>query len=309
MTCSKASFIITTMIHPLKLWKSEEVKNLLQDFFKANFEASGIDMKLAEKILDMSWNAKGSKDLEVDMKEISLVFDEVKSKMRIASHEINPIELVDLSSVNTFLDVGANKFALINYIIKNHPNVRELLAIDVVPMQGTFLNPEICKYYQTDSEATQFPIPDQSVDLIDIQFVLHHFPDQESIERMIENCRKSLKKGGKLVLWEESFEENVNTRELAASNHKLKILTDQTLTERFYRLSEEQRWQFIIANDWIINVGNAHMQWSGMYKKWSEWIVLFEKHGFKLTNQYNLGIRINGKAKQGVHIVGVFEYS
>ncbi|MEP7103868.1 MAG: class I SAM-dependent methyltransferase [Candidatus Dojkabacteria bacterium] len=295
------------MIDPLKIWHTQQVKNLLTDFFKANFAQSGIDESIGQGIVDMSWEARDRKgSLDEKRQVIDQKFQNAKQLVTNKITEANSIDLFDYSNVKTYLDVGANKLDTINYLSTKYSNIEKFIGIDIIPQKGVFLKPDKCVYYQTDPDASEFPIESNSVDLINIQFVFHHFENLDAIKRMLQNCKQALNKGGRLILWEETFVDQVDIDSLCSGNQKINIQTDKEFTKRFYDLTTEQRWEFIIANDWIINVKNPHMPWTGQYYKWSEWKELLSQYSLELNKELNLGLRINGRLKQGVHILGEF---
>jgi len=124
---------------------------------------------------------------------------------------------------------------------------------------------------------------------------------------MLSNCKQLLKRGDKLILWEETFVREIDYKTLLEKNSNINILTNLELTKSLYNLSVEQRWEFIIINDWLINVKNSHMPWTGEYRSWDIWVELLNKYGFNIDYEYNCGLRINGKLKQGVYMMGQFK--
>ncbi|MEI6627170.1 MAG: class I SAM-dependent methyltransferase [bacterium] len=292
--------------HPFAIWKSPEVTDLLVDFFGANFIKAELSKDLAKSLIIKVWENKGTIDAEVLRKEGDVILNEVSKVAKKPSEEKETLDMVDFNGVKTFLDIGANKLATINYYMRKQPEVARFIGVDIVPKRGQFSNLKKGFYYQVDPEAKSFPINNESIDLVNIQFVFHHFPDLESIKRSLAIYKNIVKPNGRLVLWEESFTDNFDLSLVKSNNENLGIKTDQELTERFYQLSEEKRWEFIIANDWLINVNNAHMPWTGQYYAWREWVELLREFGFALEREYNLGLRINGRLKQGVHMMGVF---
>jgi SAM-dependent methyltransferase len=301
--------LTTFMVDPLKIWRSEEVKELLELFYTKNFELSGVDINFAKNIIEKAWAARSLNPEQINEAQLEILklFKLAKSQIKTRVLEKGPLELIDWSGVNTFLDIGANKFDTLNYLAHFHKDIEKLIAVDIIPQQGNFRYPEKSEYYQIDLENGDIPLLENSIDFINIQFVLHHFQDDQAIRKTLESCKKVLKPNGRLLLWEETFVENINIEKLVKVNSKLNIHTDHDLTDKFYKLVDDEKWEFIIINDWIINVGNEHMQWTGLYKKWSEWLVLFFEYGFELKMEYNLGLRSNGKLKQGVPMLGIFE--
>ena len=295
------------MINPLEVWHSPEVKELLADFFKANFKYAGVNDSLAEEIINLSWDTrKKSANVPEMMQLIGQKFEYAKTLVTQDVKEVNSIDIFDYSKVCSYLDVGANKLDTINYLMQEYSNIERFIGIDIIPKRGKFSRPNKGIYYKVTNDAKNFPIKNNSIDLINIQFVLHHFAGIDSIRRMLQNCKQALKKGGRLILWEESFRRDTNIKDLCKKNHQINIRTDETLTQRFYNLDDDQKWEFIIANDWIINIKNPHMPWTGEYYVWDKWVELLKEYGLILRREFNLGLRVNGKLKQGVHIIGEF---
>lgn len=251
------------------------------------------------------WKEKDSQDREILRQECDDIFEKVKNNVKNPPDEIEPIDIFDLNGVATFLDIGADKLSTINYLAERNQKIKKFIAVDIIPQRKEFVDPKRGEYIQITSDTESLPIEDESVDWVNIQFVFHHFRDKEAIERMIVNCRNVLKPGGKLLLWEESFSEKFKLADYIG-NYELGIKTDKWLTEKFFSLDQEKRWELIIANDWLINVNNPQMLWTGQYYKWNEWIETFRKANFQLEKEYNLGLRINGRIKQGVYTLGLF---
>lgn len=291
--------------HPFDIWKSEEVTELLVDFYDANFVKAGLPKDFGKEYVLKVWNNRNTPDREKLRKECDAIMTDAKNKIKNAPDEAEPLDLFDLSGTDTFLDIGANKLSTINYYSKKYDSIKKFIGIDIIPQRNPFDDPSRGIYCEIDSDAKSFPVKNQSADFINIQFALHHFPNLDSIQRILANCQKSIKPDGRLLLWEESFTDTYDTKLVRKNNHS-GIQTDLGLTQRFYDLNEQQRYEFIIANDWLINVNNPHMPWTGQYYDWDEWQTLLSKYGFVMEKQYNLGLRINGRIKQGVHMIGIF---
>jgi len=293
----------------LQQWKSPKVKDLLLKFYEANFIKAGVDPLLANKIIEEAWLLKEKHKVEDVRLKINAIFNIAKTKLKDKSKEINPLDLFDFSNIKTFLDFGANRLDTINFITRKYPYIEKLIAIDVIPQIKPFKDPARSEYYQIDPGLENFPIYDNSVDVINIQFVLHHFPNEDLIHKLFNHCYKALRTDGKLILWEESFEERINLSEVIKTAEENNIDIDENLTKQFYELNESERKEFILANDWLINVNNSHMQWSTEYRSWKEWVELLKEAKFELLRKYNLGLRASGRLKQGVHMTGEFTKS
>lgn len=292
--------------HPLKIWKSEVVTKLLTDFLSANFTKAGIDKNLAEKFITTTWKGKNSIDFEILRKEGDALMMQAKGVVVNQPDESDPLDIINLDGVDSFLDIGANKLATINYYAQRYKQIRQFIGVDVIPQRGVFIEPGKSVYHRVDPEAKSFPVKNESIDVVNVQFVFHHFPDLASIKRSLGICRSIIKPDGRLILWEEAFSKSFDPSLSETNINEIGIKTDRELSRRFYNLDEGKRWEFIVANDWLINVNNPHMPWTGQYYNWREWTELLSEFGFVLEKQYNLGLRVNGRLKQGVHMVGVF---
>lgn len=280
---------------------------LLLDFYKTNFRTAGIPEKIAEELVLSVWQEKGKTDTKILAKKVAAIMLKAKENIRFHVTETELIKLWNLDDVKTVLDVGANRLTAINHFARKFPHIEKLVAVDVIPQKEKFACPEKSSYYEIDPQDGNFPVEDGSIDCINIQFVLHHFESLDSIKKTLEKCQKALRPGGTLMFWEETFQEKTDIDDLIRENDKIGIFTDKGLMEKFYNLDDEKKFEFIIANDWLINIGNAHMQWTGQYKTWEEWVQLLSEYGFTLNKQHNLGLRANGRLKQGVHILGEFK--
>jgi len=293
-------------MEPLNLFKSVEVKNLLLSFYKANFLKAGIDSSLADKIINTIWEQKNSTSFTTLRLEIKQYFEIAKTNTNNHPRERNLLNLLSLNETKTFLDFGANKMTTVNFVARQYPNIEKIFAIDIVPQHGPFKHPDKCIYFQITKNLEFFPFEDKSIDCINIQFVLHHLENVGIVNKLFQQCRRIISNKGKLIIWEESYTFQMPSLDSIKSNNALGTFTDLKLTQIFYSLSEKERLEFIIINDWIINVNNEHIQWWGQIKPWQEWTRLISKYNFNLKNQFNLGLRVGGKLKQGVHMVGEF---
>ncbi len=297
------------MVSPLQIWQSQKVTQLLYEQYFKNFLAAGVANAdtFTDKLVNFTFENK-DKLSEIELLDnISQVFKNVRKLDTLKATEINVFDLFDIGNPKVFLDYGANKLKTTNRIAKKYPNLEKIYATDVViPKEYNFVSPEKFEYLQINPENSKVNLANASVDFINIQFVLHHVLNDKIINQIIQEVFRILKPNGKLLLWEETFENKIDVDQLVEKNNKLGILTDKDLTEKFYNLTKEQRFEYILANDWLINPGNEHMQWTNIYKSFEEWSELFQKHGFKMEKYYNMGLRVNGHVKTGVHVLTMF---
>src|SRR5690606_30894681 len=98
--------------------------------------------------------------------------------------ELRPMQLLSLDSTKHFLDVGANKLRTINECGYDHPNVELLVGVDIVPSTGDMAYPDKTKFIQLGPDYETFPIAEQSMDVANIQFVLHHVENEREITKI-----------------------------------------------------------------------------------------------------------------------------
>jgi SAM-dependent methyltransferase len=285
-----------------------KIKDLLIKFYTANFQKAGANPEIGKRIIEESWD-----NFEIDnhdlKKQINKFF--LEAKTQLSKHrndiEIDPSTLLDYSSVDTFVDYGANKLETINRIGNRVRTINNLVAIDVIPQNNKFKFPVRSKYIQIQEDPIVIPLKNQSVDLINVQYVFHHFKSDEQIDNALREFHRILKPKGRVILWEESFEAAPNVQQLVIQNNNKGIFSDYELTQEFYNLSNSERMDFIFLNDWILNVNNHHMQWTMLYKSWDDWINRLQNSNFRLQSSINFGLRISGQLKKGVQMAGEFE--
>ncbi len=188
--------------HPFEIWQSPEVTELLKDFFVANYTWAGISDVQAEKFVLTAWRGKGIVETEVLRKESAELLLKIKENIINKTTEPEPLSLINLKEVEVFLDIGANRLAAINYFARRYPNVKKFIGVDVIKQNGSFVYPEKGEYHQVLAGSTSFPVETESVDLILIQYSLHHFQTEEEIRNTLNICHELLKPGGRLVLAE-----------------------------------------------------------------------------------------------------------
>lgn len=292
-------------MNPLDEWQSEEVKHLLRDYLFLNFNVSG-NGELVDGLVNYAWENRNKIDHGIIADYINDKINGLKTSLHKDQRESNQIDLVDFSDSYSILDIGSNTLDFVNKIASKHKAVNEIIALDNIPQRSILKYPKRSRYIQYDATSENLPIPEYSLDLVNIRFVVHHIEDLKRIRQLISNSYRVLKPGGKLVFWEESYLENPDVEQMTNENNKLGIFTDADLTSRFHKLDDVAKLEFLLVNDWWMNVNNPHINWTKNYLSWRSWVNLIESIGYKLKNQNYLGLRISGKLKQGVHVVGEF---
>ena len=286
-----------------KEFDSQNVKDLLLDFYSKNFEKAHVSIELAVHIVEIAWDKEI--DVEQKIRQLNRIYKKANTIADRTRVELDLLDLIVLKENSNFLDIGANKLDLVNKLASKHKSVT-FTACDIIPQANEFRFPDRSTYLQINSNQ-QIPILDNSFDVINIKFVLHHLESDSEINFMLSEVNRLLKKDGRLYIWEESFRENIEDIDKTIEiNYSLGILTDYELTQKFQSLSKKEKYQFILVNDWIINAYNKHMPWTNMYKSWEKWIEIFSDKGFYNSKEYNLGLRLNGKVKQGINMLGEF---
>jgi SAM-dependent methyltransferase len=288
-------------------WQSQKVADLLADYYKVNFDYVGSNGSLIREIILEMFKGKDLLSLNAITAGIEYGLKSYKVKKDNLIREKDILEELDLKGVEEFLDIGANNLSTINKLMPINKKIKLFHAIDIIEKKSIFKDESRGRYYKVAQNVNikDFPLEPNTIDFINIRFVLHHFNSLEDITHQLQICFNLLKDGGRLLLWEESFEDEFNA-EIFRKNRAEGLLTDLELTKRLYDLSVAERIEFIQVNDWIINTKNPHMPWTGQYYSWRKWMALFSDAGFKLKGYKNLGLRVNGKLKQGVNIIGEF---
>ncbi len=293
--------------HPFEIWKSKKVLNLLLATWWANFKKTNIDYKVPLKFIQKVRDSKNIEDEEELILEGEGMFKNIKLNLKFASTEINELDLLDFSNIKSFLDIWANKLSTINYFAQKYENIEKFIWVDVIPQNKNFVDKDRSNYYQIDPMKWSTPIEDWTLDCINIQYVFHHAANIDEIKMILSISKKLLKKWWKLILREESFPvEDPDIDLLTKENNSFWIQTNAEYTEKFYNLSTIERREYIIVNDWLINVENRHMQWTGQYRSWKERKKLLSKHWFQLEKERNLWVRVNGHIKWWIHCIGQF---
>jgi hypothetical protein len=291
--------------HPLHHFNNKRVQQLVANYFEQNCVLAGVPSGLGQELIDFVWQQKNKTDFETLRLQSLEKMQPILSSMTTKPTEKNSLYLLDFSQAKTLIDIGANKLAAINFFGNKFPAIEQLIAVDIIPQRRTFHFPTRSKYIQTKPDQKQLPLPNASADVVQFKFVLHHLQSKEHIKEMLSEAHRLLKTGGRLIIWEETFTDNFTQHDLNLAT-QAGIQTDWEMTQQFYQLSNQQRKNFIAVLDWVINVANPHMPWTGQYCSWNEWLSSIKPLGFQLQRKINLGLRLSGKPKQGVHVLGEF---
>lgn len=291
---------------------STEVFNLYSKFLHANVDKSGADKSILEQVLAIV-KTSNITQLQNDGNrriELNSLYKSLTKSSKTGIQEIDPRKIVfkgmDLKNKN-FLDYGSNKFDTIMKL-SNWGYGSNFYACDVVDRTIDEMWTGKIDYKKIQEDSI-LPYDDKFFDVINVQYVLHHIANDESINTLLSEFHRILKDNAKLILWEESFYSHgsFDANGLSIFNNSIGIATDANLTSEFYKLSDEGKFEFILLNDVMINLNNPHMQWDTNYKDRNSWIDLFVRNYFDYKYNFNFGIRNSGSLKQGVNIILYFE--
>ena len=104
-------------------------------------------------------------------------------------------DLVDLTGVETTLDVATGTGLMLRSLLRRHDGLR-LVGVDLSPGMLAVARRELPDAALVLGDAGAVPLPDGSVDLVTCITALHLFPDPGAV---FEECRRVLRPGGRVV--------------------------------------------------------------------------------------------------------------
>lgn len=286
--------------NPLKILEREDVVFALKKHWKANHENLRDPEKFVEDFFAYLSQVRNEDDL--DIRKISKTYNKKLKECRKECADLGRpkdmfLEIIDrqLAEVETILDFGCGKLAFLKELAENNRNIKNMIGVD----------PKSCPALEELDGRIKFQrdmkgIANESVDLAVIKLVLHHLEDDAQIKDIFEGIKKVLRPGGKLVVFEESFPESHYESGNVRDYLRQFGLEASDSTEYFLRLSQEDRINFLFLNDWLMNVQNSYMPWTGFYKSMEEWRGLADAVGFKEVESHFLGAIKRRKRKQGM---------
>lgn len=291
------------------LQRKSEVYKFIRDLWLNNFDGVGFK-NLAQRIFEEVLRKKSFAELKIQIEDI-LNDKRFKKQSRNSRKKgnLNSFQLDILTDylkeAESLLDFGCGKMSLLRQISKgDFSNIKTLAGYD--PKS----NPS---YIDFDPRARFFDklcdLKDQKFDLVTSTFVMHHLTQVE-IQQSFEVIKSCLNPGGKFILIEESFGENMPNRDSINYLAKLGYEINLDLTGRFMEMSREDQMQILFINDVLINYKNLdYIPWTKKYKTISEWKNLAEKSSFIFDKSYFFGFIKKGRLKQGITSMLVFTHS
>jgi SAM-dependent methyltransferase len=316
---------------PLEILDRKEVVLVLKKHWEANHENLAEPEKFVEEFFAYLLEKR---DLDaLDVKEIKKFYNKkLKEHWRDGKNAEKPrdmfLEIIDgnLDGVKTVLDFGCGKLAFLKELAEGNKKIEKLIGVDLKSqpvLDG--LDPRI------EFRRSLMGVEKETVDLAVIKLVLHHLESDEEILEIFKNIKNILRPGGRLIIFEESFPKSCHSeldsesKELFVEKAEiLKQVQDDMLrnikkylrkfnmepsevTEDFLQLPEEDKIYFLFLNDWLMNVQNSYMPWTGQYKSMEGWKKLGEAAGFAEKESHFLGAIKHRKRKQGMTAYMVWE--
>ncbi|MDP8233840.1 MAG: class I SAM-dependent methyltransferase [Candidatus Saelkia tenebricola] len=197
----------------------------------------------------------------------------------------------------TVVDVGCGNNILGKEIAINNPKI-SIIGTDTYDYHEEHglsnLN------FLQQSSPFDIPIGEESVDVIILNATLHHVSPEE-IGEFLNELSRILKPGGKVILVEDTWSENIpfKTEE-----------SDIELTNEFLSLVEQYGEDFakeyLIFNDWYSNI--VVHQWDGMampynFHSMESWQTIFQNQGFTTSETLFFGFLKQTFHKPSVGII------
>lgn len=302
--------------NPLVILKNEAVLGAFKELWANNH----LNLEKPEKFAEDFFDYLQSNYTEVETADPKEILKYYKKKIkehpvRMVSEDFlknTHIELFrdDLARAETVLDFGCGKLAFLKNVALENRSIRKLIGVDFKSRPDLEnIDPRIA-FLPMESE-TKIPAADGSADLVFAKSVLHHIKSEEKILRILAEIKRVLKKGGKFVLFEESFPGGPDAEKIISESRahleKYGLVGADAATEDFFRLSREDKFDFLFLNDWLMNLQNTgYMPWTLQYKSMEDWIALTEQAGFRCAEKHFLGALRKRKRKQGMAGILVF---
>lgn len=293
--------------NPLLILRHEAVLAALKKHWTANHESLARPGEFVESFF--SYLVVQSAQGAVSGVEIKKTYNRMLKEYRAGSPALpKPLDMFvkivseELRGIKNILDFGCGKLALLKEIAENNPDIGELIGVDAFSLPVLEGQDSRIRF-----ERSLEKIENGTVDLAVMKLVTHHLNDVHEAVDVFRNLAMVLRPGGRLVVFEESFPDEdydlSHTKNYLAGFN----LEMSEVTEDFLQLSREEKIEFLFLNDWLMNLQNSYMPWTGLYGSMEEWRLLAESTGLKQQESHFLGAIAHRKRKQGMTAILVFE--
>jgi len=281
--------------NPLEILKSANVLDVLKKHWIINHENLIDPEKFVEDFFAEIKNLDSKRELnKIYQKKLKRYRNE---NLNLAKPEDMFLEIIknDLRKAKTVLDFGCGKLTFLKNMAEKNPDIKKLIGVDLRshPMLKD-IDARIEFFRSLDD------IADTSVDLVIIKLVLHHLDNEEEARIIFKELRRVLKADGKMIILEETFPDAVYSEtEIKKYLAKFNLQLSESTID-FLQLSREDRIEFLFINDWLMNLQNDYMPWTGQYRSIEEWKEMIESIGFVEEYSHFLGAIKHRKRKQGM---------
>jgi len=297
--------------NPLRILESEAVLSVLKKHWLGNHENLTQPEKFVEEFFAYLVGAadqRGIANKEIKKHYNKKLKEYWNEKLKAEKPGDMFLEMLHdrLDDVETVLDFGCGKLAYLKNMAEQSASIKKFIGIDSNSRPILVgLDPRIEFARSLDAVA------DTSVDLVVIKLVLHHLECDQEAQDIFTGLRRVLRPGGKLIVFEESFPiapcgKKEIENYLAKFACPARNLEMAEVTQDFLQLTVEEKIQFLFLNDWLMNLQNHYMPWTGLYKSIEDWIDLVESTGFQKESAHFLGAIKHRKRKQGMTAVLTF---
>ncbi|MBI4972144.1 MAG: methyltransferase domain-containing protein [Candidatus Omnitrophica bacterium] len=283
------------------LGKNHDLRKFAEKYLSRRYRLWGLDASLAGNILDVLVTHQNDPDMarqkvyenvirfETD-KRWKAAYDRYQeaTKYTAGYFQIKPY-LKNLPTGAVLVDVGAGNNALGKVIARNQAGLT-VIGTDIYDYHEEHGLPNLRFVQQRQADRLSFE--DHFVDVVVLNAMLHHVSG-DLLEPLLNEIRRVLKPGGRVLLIEDTYSETVSPDPAS----------DAELTSEFLGLvrktGSEFAKNFFTFNDWYANI-LVH-QWTGMaipynFHSMEEWQEIFKKSGFSSAQARYLGF-----PKQGFH--------
>ena len=281
--------------------QNEEILNFLKEIWLSNFYNSGFEF-IPEKIFKRIPEAKNFNEIlsiieeEFGNREFKKFNRKKRKEGNLNAFGYKIIE-ESLKKSKSYLDFGCGRMALIRRICREDlPDLEKIYGYDPKAQM------EYIAFDQKDRVSFLDKIREvkelENIDLITINYVLHHLTNEE-LNEALETCRKILSKDGEIIILEESFYEEQITS-LPSYFLTFQNISNQELNQKFQKLNKETKLKILFLNDVLLNYKNLdYMPWTMNYKSIDEWRTTFQEKGFEVKEVQDFGFLKGQKQKGG----------
>ncbi|MDP3704066.1 MAG: trehalose-6-phosphate synthase, partial [Candidatus Omnitrophota bacterium] len=196
------------------------------------------------------------------------------------------------------LDVGAGYNRFLKNFADRHPDRdAQLIGTDVIDYQEE--DPRVQFIHQTTHRLPVDAIGRGTVTAARVSRVIHHIHPEaqdphspgarEKVLAFLHDLYDALAPGGQVVIYEDSYPE----LDELISDAPFEAM-DQEMTARFLSLSDAQKYQWMVWNDWYWNIyasGLYDMPMAYRYYTMGEWQQLFREAGFDMAEAQYWGFQ------------------